>query len=245
MRTVAGLDRRLKAIEGDRAQRRLDASPDVRRLFLKAAVDNGSATLEEYAEFLQDDIAYWHSVILASVPLLLACRRAGLFVDGPLAALAYHPGERVDWYTRDWIGYAKVMATRDPAERRRPPMNHPHWDDLYSAEARMSFAMLHLLLGEEDDALAIRREAWTSDDRRQWVLAPRIVEASEEEGPSVHEFDGAGLWNMQIPHAVCEAAQRSVDPPESEGDEPFEWVSFSALARAVANWAAKGSDRLE
>jgi hypothetical protein len=243
MSGVRDLERRLKAVEEERARQQSAISPEARLQVLKAAVDNRTATLEEYAEFLSDDMAYWHAVLLASAPLLVACRRAGLFVDGPLAALAYHPGERLDWYTRDWVGFAEAMATRDRSERRRPPMNHPHWDDLYSAEARMSFAMVHLLLGE-DDALAIRREVWTCRDREQWTLAPRVVEASEEEGPLIGEFDKDGLWNMQIPRAVCQAAPRSVDPPQSDEDEPVEWVSFAALARAVADWSARGSDQL-
>ena len=244
MSGVRDLERRLRAVEEERAQQQIGISPKARLQVLKAAADNRTATLEEYAELLSDEMVYWDSVLLASAPLLVACRRAGLFVDGPLAALACHPDERLDWYTRDWMGFAKAMATRDRSERRRPPMNHPHWDDLYSAEARMSFAMLHLLLGEEDDALAIRREVWTSRDHNNWTLASRVIAASEEEGPLIGEFDRDGLWNMQIPRAVYEAAQRSVDPPQSDEDEPVEWVSFAALARAVADWSAKGSDQL-
>lgn len=113
----------------------------------------------------------------------------------------------------------------------------------------MTFALVTLILGEGDDALGIRREAWTRGDGEGWKLAPAVVEASEHAGPTVAEL---GAWCgpqgfVHLPPDVWAGADRDVEPAQSDGDEPEEWVNYASLARSTADWARWvqiGSDEL-
>lgn len=235
MGSLQDLSRRVARLEEEQRRQREMRSPERRRRRLEDAAARGCATLDQYAELLADEIEDTRANALASTPLWVSCKGAGFNADNGLgAALAYPPDAALPTATS--VEHLRYIAESDLSLPRRGSLSHPHWDHLYTPERRAEAALWVLAFGRDDDALELRRAAWTrSESHRGWELSEGVRTSARETGLSLSQIKEA-FGPGRVVHTGSDWSPEKDLTGEHqeeavEGEEP--WVAYATLAAVV------------
>ncbi len=175
---TSNTERRLKRLE--RRAEVVAPSPEERLARARAAIEDGSATLAQYLLVYRDAIDALQRELVAFSPLVAVGLERGLWITGPVRAVGYPPGCTLDGTTAEEVVDLRYVgtSTADERENERRRGTHEYW---LSPEFRARHAIWYLALGGTDDALSVRRRAW-SIKGDQWVHSAAAVEDSQALG---------------------------------------------------------------
>jgi len=233
---TSSTERRLKRLE--RRAEAAASSPEERLARARAAIEDGSATLAQYLLVYRDAIDALQREMVAVSPLVALGLERGLCVHGPVRAVGYPPGCTLDKSTAEEVAYYRYegTSTADERENERRRGTHDYW---LSPEFRARHAIWYLALGGTDDALSVRRRAW-SIKGDHWVHSPAAVEDSQALGDLtrslVNEHSGLGADRDTCPKAMAQVTAQV----KAAG---MENVTYASLAEWIRTAELQGRRR--
>jgi len=234
---TSGTERRLKRLE-----RRAEAavsSPEERLARARAAIEDGSATLAQYLLVYRDDIDACQRELVAFSPLVALGLERGLWITGPVRAVGYPPGCTLDGTTAEEVVDFRYVGTSTADERenlRRGGM-HDYW---LRPEFRARHAIWYLALGGTDDALSVRRRAW-SIEGDHWVHSAAAVEESQALGTIIGPLVALHSGLQWADRDTCPKAIAKVTAQVKAAG--MENVTYASLAEWISSAELKGRRR--
>ncbi len=234
-------ERRLARLEQRRDLTERDPSPQLSRRALDA-VEEGVASLEQYALVHPDEVASAQADLVAMAPACAARERLGSWAVPPARVVGFPPGEDLPGQlvaSLDCLVWRATLSREGTLAFGRYGRGAAVQ---VGASLRASCAILVLALGRDGRAVALRQQLWVFREQN-WVLSERAAGESRLAGMPVGEADLFFGLGRQIRRGVSDGSVATL--PSTEGADDEQVVAYADIAALIGRLADEPSSTVE